>query len=286
MPIDTAINAWQSIKALSPESAKIHITGGEPFLYWEQMLKILKQAKKLNLGPVDLIETNAFWATSEKIIKQRLKALDQLAMLRLKISCDPFHQEFIDITLIKNLVSIAADLLGQKRVLIRWQKYLDYQIDMKNISPSLRDQRYLEAIKDYPCRFTGRAASHLASLAASKTFESLKALNCKSDFLAAKGIHIDPFGNVFSGTCSGIIIGNINQTPLEDIWKQFLPKDNEIIDPLFNNGPVGLCNLAEKYGFQKENLYADKCHLCTKIRKFFFNKELFNSSIGPLQCYR
>jgi hypothetical protein len=91
MNIDTALSIWQSLRILAGDTAKIHITGGEPFLYWDHLLKILEEAKKQNLGKVDLIETNGFWATSRETIKQRLKALDSLGMLRLKISTDPFQ---------------------------------------------------------------------------------------------------------------------------------------------------------------------------------------------------
>ena len=45
---------------------------------------ILKAAQDQNLGPVDSIETNAFWATDEKIITERLKKLDKLGMSKLK----------------------------------------------------------------------------------------------------------------------------------------------------------------------------------------------------------
>jgi len=285
MPIDTAIGAWQSLKILAGDDAKVHLTGGEPFLYWEHLQQILEQAKKQNLGKVDLIETNGFWATSEKIITERLKNLDELGMQRLKISTDPFHQEYIDIEPVRRLASLASKILGPARVLVRWRKYLQNPIEMKNLSPSERNQQYINAINDYPCRFTGRAADKLAKLVPSKPIESLASMNCKADLLAAKGVHIDPFGNVFSSTCSGIIIGNINQTTLKDIWKQFHPARNEFINTLFNLGPAGLLDKAAKLGYKKAKAYADKCHLCTNIRQFFFENGVEKSIIGPAECY-
>jgi len=297
MPIDTAIGAWQSLKILAGDDAKVHLTGGEPFLYWDHLAQILEQAEKQNLGKVDLIETNGFWASNEKIIRQRLRTLDELGMQRIKISTDPFHQEYIDIEPVRRLASLASKILGPARVLVRWRKYLENPIEMKNLSPSERNQQYLHAMNDYPCRFTGRAAAKLAELVASsmlvddqetriKNRESRTAsANCKSEFLGAKGVHIDPFGNVFSSTCSGIIIGNINQTTLKDIWKQFHPAQSEFINTLFNLGPAGLLDKAAKLGYKKANAYADKCHLCTNIRQFFFDNGVENSIIGPAECY-
>jgi MoaA/NifB/PqqE/SkfB family radical SAM enzyme len=140
-------------------------------------------------------------------------------------------------------------------------------------------------MKDYPCRFTGRAAGKLAELVASKPAENFASENCKSDFLGAKGVHIDPFGNVFSGTCSGIIFGNINNTSLEHIWKQFTPENNELINTLFNHGPFGLLEKAENLGYKKLPSYASKCHLCTHIRQFLLDKGIDKSTIGPAECY-
>ncbi len=285
MSVDTAISVWRSLKILAGDSAKIHITGGEPFLYWERLQKILEEAGNQKLGKVDLIETNGFWATNDKITRQRLKKLDKLRVRRLKISTDPFHQEYLDIEPIRRLAEIASEILGPERVLVRWRKYLDNPAKMKSLSSAEREQKYISAMNDYPCRFTGRAAGQLAGLVASKPIEVLALANCKSDLLGAKGVHIDPFGNVFSGTCSGIIIGNVNRTELENIWKQFGPTGNDFISTLFNFGPFGLLEEAGKLGYENAKVYASKCHLCASIRRFFFDNGLKQPIIGPAQCY-
>jgi organic radical activating enzyme len=285
MSPDIAISAWQSLKILAGDLAKLHITGGEPFLYWDNLVEILTIAGKENLGPVDLIETNAFWACDEKIVTDRLKTLDKLGIHRLKISCDPFHQQFVDIEPLRRLANIAADILGPNRVLIRWQKYLDNPLTMKDVSPAQLNQNYITALKDYPCRFTGRAAGKLAQLLSLKSIETLKLSNCKSSFLGAKGVHIDPFGNVFSGTCSGIITGNVTQTPLEQIWQNFHPSNNPLLETLFNLGPTDLLDKALKLGCKPQNLYASKCHLCTNIRQFFRNINTDDVVLGPAECY-
>ena len=296
MPLDMAVEAWTSLKILAGDNAKVHMTGGEAFLYWDHLQEILEAAQKRNLGKVDLIETNGFWATSDNIIRQRLQRLDELEMHRFKISTDPFHQEYVDIEPVRRLAEIAIEILGPQRVLVRWRKYLENPTQIKGSPPAdpasvqdfaetRRERQYIEAIKDYPCRFTGRAAGKLAELFASTTAENLASKNCKSEFLGAKGVHIDPFGNVFSGTCSGIIFGNINTNKLEDIWKHFSPEQNEIIHTLFSSGPFGLLKRAENAGYKTRKSYADKCHLCTDIRQFFLKNGIEKSIIGPKECY-
>ena len=51
MPVDMALNAWRSLMDLAGTGAKVHLTGGEPFLYWEHLLSILEAAQDQGLGP-------------------------------------------------------------------------------------------------------------------------------------------------------------------------------------------------------------------------------------------
>ncbi|MBW8000434.1 MAG: 4Fe-4S cluster-binding domain-containing protein [Planctomycetes bacterium] len=284
MPKETFLGAWQSLKDLASADAKIHITGGEPFLYYDHMIEILEDAKKQNLGAIDLIETNAFWATDNALIEKRIKTLDALGMQRFKISCDPFHQQFVDIELVKRCAEVAEQILGTDRLLIRWQKYLDNPAPMKDISVEELNKNYVLATVDYPCRFTGRAATDIAPLVADKPLEAFKDRKC-SAILSGKGVHIDPYGNVFSGTCSGIIVGNVNDEPLDEIWKNFHPKNNPVISAIYEQGPIGLLNLVENKVYEPLKLYASKCHLCWHIRQFLFDNGLQADTINPAQCY-
>ncbi len=285
MTVDTAMRAWRFLESLAGEGARVHLTGGEPFLYWERLVEILEQAQKNGLGKCDMVETNGFWALSEKIAAQRLKILDDLGVRRFKISTDPFHQEFVDVEIVRRLATIAREILGPERVLVRWEKYLDNPVDLKGLDAERRNAKLICAMEDYKCRFTGRAATKLASLAKPGQIESTAATNCSKEFLAAKGVHIDPYGNVFSGTCSGIILGNVNAESLEDIWRQFDPSGSGFVGKLFNHGPVCLLDAAAEKGCEKADFYATKCHLCTSVRQFLFDNGLEKSVVGPAECY-
>jgi len=285
MPAETFINAWRGIKNLSGSSARIHITGGEPFLYWEQLCQLLERGQSENLGQVDIIETNGFWAVSEKIVKEKIKTLDKLKMQRLKISCDPFHLEYIDAETVQRLAHTARDILGPERIMVRWQKYIEDPPAIKNLPEEQKNKAYNAAMRDYPCRFTGRAGGAMADLVSTTPIDKLSGLNCRDAFLSAKNIHIDPFGNVFNGTCSGIIIGNTNQTSIEDLWQQFNPSAGDIAGTLFQEGPYGLLPQAVGCGYTPRAAYADKCHLCTSIRNFLYRNNLHRAVIGPAECY-
>ncbi len=286
MPVETCLAAWRSLQTLAGAEAKIHLTGGEPFLYWDHLVEVLRKGKEQGLGPVDLAETNGFWATDERLIADRLKMLVELGVQRLKISVDPFHQEYVDIEPVRRLAAAAKRMLGPDRVLVRWEKYLDdFGFRIADCGLAERDRAYMEAYRDYPFRFTGRAAERLAGLLASRPVEAFRGANCRAGFLGAKGVHIDPHGNVFSGTCNGIILGNLGQTPLEEIWKAFHPGQIELVRILCERGPHGLREKAASLGYQELPAYADKCHLCTHIRQFLFETHVEPAVIGPADCY-
>ncbi len=285
MPVETCLAAWRSLQAIAGNTAKVHLTGGEPFLYWDHLIEILRKADEQGFGSVDQIETNGFWATDDRIVADRLAALTSLGMERLKISVDPFHQEYVDIEPVNRLASLAVDILGPDRVQVRWEEYLSEPADIRRLSQAERDRAYTLAYHEYPFRFTGRAAGHPAHLLASKPIEALVHMNCLAAFLGAKGVHIDPHGNVFSGTCSGIILGNVNQTPLEEIWKAFRPDGEGPIRVFCENGPHGLLEEAKSLGYEELPAYAGKCHLCTHMRQFFFENGVKQPVFGPTDCY-
>jgi len=211
--------------------------------------------------------------------------LDELGVRRLKVSTDPFHQEYVDVETVRRLAAVAEKVFGPDRVLVRWRKYLENATQMKQLTARERQTKLIRAMGEYPCRFTGRAGLELAGLAASKPVEALASTNCRADFLGAKGVHIDPHGNVFSGTCSGIILGNVNEEALDQIWKDFEPARNDFIATLFNHGPAGLLKNAAKLCYEEAPTYADKCHLCTSIRQFLFHNHLEGATVGPGGCY-
>ncbi|UCD49693.1 MAG: radical SAM protein [Phycisphaerales bacterium] len=287
MPVELCLAAWRSLRVLAGDRAKIHLTGGEPFLHWDHLVEILAEGRRQNLGPVDLLETNGFWATSDVLVRDRLRRLIDLGVQRLKISVDPFHQAFVPIEPVQRLALLAKKMLGSDRVLVRWEQYLgDCGLRIGDHGLERREKAYVEAYHDHPCRFTGRAADRLANLLASKPAEALADSNCLADFLGAKGVHIDPHGNVFSGTCSGIIVGNISEAPLETIWQHFRPAQNSFIRTLCERGPHGLLEQAVSMGYECLESYAGKCHFCTHLRQFLRESRAETTVIGPADCYR
>ncbi len=283
IPVDLALAVWQSLQELAGEHARIHLTGGEPFLYWERLLEILQAGQKAHLGPVDMIETNGFWAQNEQEVAERLHGLSKLGMQRLKVSCDPFHQQFVDIEQVRLLVRVARRILGPERVLVRWQEDLDGE-PLPPPGSDTYNRSYLnQSATRHPCRFTGRAADILTDQPHPLSLMQLQGACCPQSFLGAKGVHIDPFGNVFSGTCSGILVGNVTRIPLSQLWRDFNPLTHPIIKSLCMDGPVGLRKLTNTP--LSPHGWVSKCHLCTTLRRDLLSQGQYRDILGPMECY-
>ncbi|MBP8604381.1 MAG: hypothetical protein KBI46_00885 [Phycisphaerae bacterium] len=285
MTADTAIAAWQGLIRIAGKDARVHITGGEPFLCFDRLAEICRLACRLGLTPIDSIETNGFCSGSDKELSEKLQFLNDCGLERLKISWDPFHEEYIDIEQVKRTVFIARRILGPQRVLVRWEKYLSAPSGIRQQSQAQRQAVLQRALADDVCRFTGRAAEALAHLAPQQPLTQFSDKNCRNALLSAKGVHIDPDGNVFVGQCSGMILGNVGRTPLDVIWKNWQPDRGDFWGVLYDKGPFGFLEKAQKQGFHPRSQYASKCHLCTDIRRFFFDNQFFSTIIGPSDCY-
>lgn len=285
MSVDTAIQSWEGLVRLAGDDAKVHITGGEPFLYFDQMAQICEQASRLGLTPLDSIETNAGAWNSPAELADQIRFLDSRGLDRLKVSWDAFHEEFIGIDKVRRFVHIARNILGPHRVLVRWEKHLDNPTGIQGQDSDGKDLILRAALAADSCRFTGRAAEMLAPLAAQYPAEYFRVRNCQNALLGTKGVHIDPDGNVFNGQCSGMIVGNVTRTPLDVLWQTFEPDRMNFWRVLYEKGPFGLLEKAQAAGFCPRETYASKCHLCTDIRRFFFDNGSDSAIIGPHDCY-
>ncbi|OQY07308.1 MAG: hypothetical protein B6I25_02130 [Planctomycetales bacterium 4572_13] len=285
MPVETAIQSWEGLIRLAGDNAKVHITGGEPFLYFDRLAQILKHLSRLGLTPPDSIETNAGVWNSDSELRDQLCFLDDCGVDRLKVSWDAFHEEFVEIEKVQRFIHIAREMLGSHRVLVRWEKHLDRPTGIHQQGPDEKKTTLLAALDADSCRFTGRAAEALAPLVAAHPASDFQGRHCQKALLGSKGVHIDPYGNVFNGQCSGMVIGNVNQMPLDVLWQTFEPDRADFWTVLYEKGPFGLLERALSDGFRPRDTYASKCHLCTDIRRFFFDKGNYSTIIGPHDCY-
>ncbi len=89
-------------------------SGGEVFIYFNEILKLTEYGK--SLGLVFTIDTNAFWAQSEEVAYGKLKLLKEAGVIHIDVSCDAFHMKFVPVKNIITAVKAALDLGISSRV--------------------------------------------------------------------------------------------------------------------------------------------------------------------------
>lgn len=286
-----AVAWWQQldrVAAMVGKRARVHITGGEPFGDFEHLCSILAAIQQAGLGPVEKLETNAFWAIDDHVVKRRLDEVRKLGVEALVVSTDVYHQEFVPIERVRRCVRIGREVFGPDAVKIRWPEELD-----EPSGPPGRDQEradaFRRAYRRHRERLTGRAAFALGPVLPHQAVESLAGLRCKRAILKSRHVHIDPYGNVFPGVCTGIVLGNASQEPVDEIWRRLDQswQDNPILDALVRGGPFALMQTAVEAGYKPlADGYAGKCHLCTHVRQWLFDHGGWEQYLGPAECYR
>ncbi len=289
-----AVRWWRELADLARghgKRLKVHLTGGEPFGNWPVLLETARLAHAEGLtagGAFQKVETNAFWADGEDIVRERVGQLDRLGMRKLAISADPFHQRFIPPERVRTCVETARKVLGEDRVQVRWLDWYEQMRDTRDLNRQQWAAIVRDALARHPERLVGRAGRRVAPLLEGEPAEAFAGQTCQRGILGAKHVHIDPCGNVFPGTCAGVILGNAQYRPISAIWSDVTERyaGNPVLAALIAGGPHALSRCAEAGGFQLHPAgYATKCHLCSHVRRFRFERGEFPATIGPGQCY-
>jgi MoaA/NifB/PqqE/SkfB family radical SAM enzyme len=249
----------------------VYFEGGEPFLYYPIVLEGLKLAKKQKMKTG--IVTNAYWATSVEDAEIWLKPLKDLKITDLSVSDDPFHSSDEADSPAKKAVK-AAKKLGLP--------VADICIEGPSIQVGEQLHGQTEHCKGEPViggdvRFRGRAVDKLAKDLPTKPWQSFN--HCSDEELEyPQRVHIDALGNV--QVCQGLSIGNMNESPLSEIIKNYDAYKHPICGPLLKGGPA---ELARAYNVKHEEEYIDECHFCYQVRRALIDK--FPQYLAPRLVY-
>ena len=244
----------------------VAIEGGEPFLYYPIMLRILKEAASLGFN-LEIL-SNSYWATTHEDAIEWLRPISQVKGVELTVSSDPYHGETWSDENVRNALKAAKSLNIKASILA-----------VKNPSSPVPCPSEIEGVKVglWELMYRGRAYSKLLENAHKKPWREFT--KCPYENLAdPKRVHIDPLG--YMHVCQGISIGNAMQKPLSKIVMEFDPYKNPVTEPLIRGGPVAL---VEKFNLPHDEAYADACHLCYAARLLL--REKFPETLAPGQMY-
>ncbi len=269
----------------------LHLTGGEPFLHYDELLEATRIASDLGV-PSLFVETNSFWCREDDSTWDKLEELRRAGLKGIMISVNPFYLEYVPFENTKRAVRIGREIFGREAVVYQTE-YL-HEFERLGIQGTLELGDYLdrrgEGLGEKAEFFlNGRAPykipeydiSGLTARPADWWFER----TCSPSFLREWHNHVDNYGNYVPGYCGGVTFGNIED--LDTLISRGLdPRKYPVLSLLVEDDFAGLLELARDYGYRElDSGYYSKCHLCLDLRSYLHANGEF-AELKPDQFYR
>ncbi len=245
----------------------VYFEGGEPFLYYPLLLEGLRLAASLGLRAG--IVTNAYWATSVEDAEIWLKPIRAIGIADLSVSDDTFHQNAGKSNPAKPALAAAMNL-GIPCDTICIESPASALCERESPSKG-------QPVTGGGVLFKGRAAEKLTEGLPRRRREELT--TCPHEELdAPTRVHVDCYGNVH--VCQGLSMGNMWETPLSELAREYNGHQHPICGALLCGGPNAL---AKEYGIELPDEFVDECHYCYTVRKALI--ERFPAYLAPKQVY-
>jgi pyruvate-formate lyase-activating enzyme len=239
---------------------RVHFAGGEPFLYFNQMLEVCAHAHES--GFVHSVVTNGFWAKNPTRAITMFQRLVTLGLCRVELSTDVFHQEFLPMHVVHQAIQVLKEV--DVPITLRVVTTRKHSVDtiLRQLKPEdLNDIEIVGA----PVVPVGRAAYavpknefYLSTSGACGSCDTLLNLTVRSD------------GNVYP-CCAGseenpsLSLGNISQFPIDALVQN--AEMNLMIRRLVHSGPSSFFAILreEGLGHKIRPEYTNICHACTEL---------------------
>ena len=257
-----------------PKMEWISVTGGEPFLLYDEMLRIIRHASKLGLKTECV--TNCYWAVNQERAEERLNELVEAGLDVINISVDDFHQRFIPFERVENCYE-AAKRLGLK-VVIQSVYSRGSRLRLDEIIRRLGE----EGIRVLGPRPRGKP---LYAIAMESGFIPIGrgAMIPREEWPLGSGpvegpcqvvlrdISISPDGRLLPccsalGLLPNASIGSLTEKKLGELLEEAMKM--EVFRWLREIGPLGI---AKRTGFNLDSEgYVNRCHLCYEVLRELF----------------
>jgi hypothetical protein len=242
------------------EPLSFELTGGEPFLEFESLVKVVSHGGRL--GATVSCVTNAFWAVDDERAQAKLSLLYDCGLTALAVSVSRFHVEFVPLHRARRALAVASALgirttlkgavlrrdLAPGGILSEWNDTLDAErITIFPVLPYLREAEVLADEEYY--RDRGLPIQRCPGDAVCVDFDGVARSCCT---LGAD----DPF----------LVIGDAHRTPLKQIHDNLKRAGKQRI--LRESGPIEFARgaIAAGIGHRLRKAYAGPCDLCLHIQ--------------------
>ena len=240
----------------------IYFEGGEPFLYYTELVRGVRRASDLGFS-VGIV-SNAYWAISVSDAAEWLQ---------------PFAGRLQDLTVSSDLFHCEKCLGEEPQNAIAAAKWLNIPTGMISIARPDQEapQSRGQLVDQSAVMYRGRAAEVLAPPHMVEPWQGLT--TCPHEDLRQPGrVHVDPLGNLH--VCQGLSIGNVFQRPLREICEGYDADEHAICGLLLEGGPAALVS---EYALPHRETYADACQLCYEARRLL--RPRFPQLLTPDQMY-
>ncbi len=249
------------LPAIRRFSKHVSFTGGEPLLYYREILALAAEAKQLGLE-VSVV-TGAGWVTGEAMARTRVRELAAAGLSRMVISWDRYHEAF---TPREHALTLAQAACAA-----------GIPVDVRTVVPANRNlEDYQAEFRGLPVRFESVSPLKLGAA------RNLPDADFQWQDSPPKGICnvvlrpvIEPDGMVyaccgpghFSRRPSPLVLGNAEETPLDEILARGVR--DPILEAISLIGPHGLYKLLDGRGRNgvdsQPRRYSGVCDLCLDL---------------------
>ena len=250
------------LRTIARYSDQVCFTGGEPMLYYTEIVELVALAVELGLT-VSMV-SGAGWVRTDKahIARERVAALREAGLTSLCISWDQYHEEFSPCENAELLASLAVEH--------------GLQLIVRGVAPATQPRPYpTTAFGRFPAEFRGLVKLGSATRLPQEQFVRLSTMPAGSCDVVLSPV-IEPDGNVyaccgpsrFSHASSPLILGNVYDESLDTILDR--GARDPILKALLLVGPLGLHNLLKgtpiyKEVFRQRSHYSSICDLCLDL---------------------
>ena len=265
-------------------TSSVHIGGGEPFMNFPALLDLIDALNRHDIA-VDYIETNAFWAKDDEIVKNRLWELTKRGVTSVMISADPFHIEFVPLERVLNLARHLDEegfdyFIWQERFLRRLMK-LDHTrtYTREELERELGKDYITDTAREYGLGMNGRALGIASDIYEKQPCEAfLNSAPCRS-IMQPHHCHFDLYGNAVPSGCPGLSASS------RDYLSENLPEDKyPVMARLVKKGVGELYAYAKEHGFVPDaGGYPTKCAFCYAMRSYLI-KHAPSDDLSP-SCF-
>jgi len=263
----------------------LHFTGGEPFLNFDLLLKLVQRAQDFKI-PSTFVETNCFWCIDDKTTREKLMHLKEAGLKGLLISVNPFITERIPFERTGIAIRAGKEIFG--RSVIVYQEFFYEQFKRRGITGTLSFQEYLQRSRDSLRSIEllpmGRAAYKLELLYRRFSARKFFGESCMEELTRPWHIHIDNYCNYMTGYCGGISLGDARNLDL--ICQGIDLNEYPILGALVKDMKRLYEFAVKEFGYKdREKGYISKCHLCVDIRKHIAKQTEKFKELKPREFY-